>query len=1097
MYHRVRIKKLPKARTGYQVQGSLANDVPAFGGNDYNAYIGKPNLRQSKYIKAVPREEANLEAEGGETVYGDINGDGIPEHKIIKGPRHHSGGVPLNLPEDSFIFSDTKSMKINDPNILKTFGKSPKKGKGQQGFTPAELAKQYDIDKYRKILQDPNADSIDVKTAELMIRNFNIKLGALALAQESKKGFPQGIPVVAEPYMEANKISPEQILPPQLPEQSPPEDLQQQQQMPKQNMMEEQSELPEQQMAEGDDMEMAEMQGMMPQDIGYSPNPEEMPMGMYGMEMGGYGVPFAQYGISLGGGMSNNFMGRRYRVPGSTTPMQNGGFTPNWVISDPNNVIPKIDPKANWVTPPSFNNESEDTGPGAVLRRMYENSEEYYPEQELTPEMIQMLNEQGNQVEPLPIPQQQYGGYMDIGGYDLPFYPMSDLSYMTGDDDYLDIPAFQTGGTPPANSEIVKRSDYATDEDYQFALRRAYYRTKTNGKKIYVERDGKYTEIKPEYKDVEAHQGTLDAGWGTDTNASLRAGQYDAIEKALSDPQTAKLFAEYTRQALQDKESYKSKKGKYGKLYKDRGFGDPASLTDAEIIDAFKEHQKRNLMLASSGYESYLFTDANGKLRDWNSTGTSGDKLGFKDVIMKTQNPKTGKPYTETEAKAQYDKFIADGVKSLDDAFTKLGIPIPAVSQGSPSEKKALLQQGTFQGYNDMIADLNSGKIKNEDDAARILNFVGNIQRGYQDETGQGVNDISPIDAFYTNTTAGQISAIKDLAFSEVEEPCPCTDESGNIAQRDENGNCPCDKPKECPCGKDEATGECKDCPDENTPPPVTPPANWWLQDTIKTTGAFGDLMGIKKYMPWSPRVDLEEPRPTFLDPTRELAQQSEQANMAIQGLAGFAGPQALSARASSIQGTGAKSAADTLSRINNANVGIADQFEMKQVDIRNQEALANQAAQSKLYDANTIANQQFDNAKLAGRNLLRNYYTNAITNKTKTAALNQLYPQYAVDPSTGGMPIFKGGKKIKPSTDGNKSYDEWLQYYRDQGMDDAAAVQAADKAYKNQTSGGAEDDGLEAIQAQYSIPKKFGGQHFANGGFVYGDAMYPFFFFT
>jgi len=1093
MYRRVKIKKLPQARTGYQVQGSLANDVPAFGGADYNAYIGKPNLKQSRYIKAVPREEANLEAEGGETVFGDINGDGIPEHKIIKGPRHHSGGVPLNLPEDTFIFSDTKSMKISDPNILKTFGKSPKKGKGQKGFTPAELAKQYDIDKYRKILQDPDSDAIAVKTAELMIRNFNIKLGALALAQESKKGFPQGIPMVAEPYMEANKISPEEILPPELPEQSPPEDLQQQQQqMPQQGMMQEQSELPEQEMAEGNDMAMAEMQGMMPPDMGYSPNPEEMPMGMYGMQMGGYDFPFAQYGISLGGGNSNNFKGRRYRVPGSMRLMQNGGFTPNWNIIDPNNVIPKIDPKTNWVNPPSFNNESEDTGPGAVLRRMYENPEEYYPEQELSPEMIQMLNEQAP-AEPLEIPQQQYGGYMDLGGYDMPFYPTSDMSYMTGDEDYMDMPMYPGGGsTPPANAEIVKRSDYATDEDYQFALRKAYNRTKSSGKKIYVEKDGKYNEIKAEYKDVAAHQGALDAGWGTDDNAALRAGQYDAIEKALSDPQAAKIFADYTRKALQDKESYKGKNQTYGATYQSRGFGDPSQLTDEEIVNSFKEHQKRNLMLASSGYESYLFKDANGKLRDYDSSGTSGDKLGFKDVIMKTQNPKTGKPYTEAEAKAQFDKFTKDGVKSLDDAFTKLGLPLPAVAKGSTSEKKALLQQGTFQGYDRMIKDLNSGNIKNEDDAARILNFVGNVQRGYQDEFGQSVTDISPIDAYYTNTTAGQISAIKDLAFSEIPEPCPCNDESGNIAQRDENGNCPCDTPKDCPCGKDESTGECKPCDDSIPPPP--PPAQWWLQDTIKTAGAFGDMMGIKKYMPWSPRVDLEEPRPTFLDPTRELAQQSEQANLAIMNLAAFAGPQALSSRASSIQGTGAKSAADTLSRINNANVGIADNFEMKQVDIRNQEALANQAGQQKLYDANTIANQQFDNSRMALRNQMRNHYTNAITNKAKTAALNELYPQYAVLPETGGMPGFKGGKKNKAEVTktAQEYFDEIKLQYPD--MDDKTAYQMAKDRAGTQTSN---DNAMDVINAQYNIPSgtqmRYGG--FANGGFVYGDSIYPFFF--
>lgn len=180
-----KLKKLPRARTGYQIQGSLANDVPAFGGADYNAYIGKPSLRVRNSMGAVPREEANIEAEGGETLVGDIDGSTFPSFYNIKGPRHSSGGVPMNLPDDTFIFSDTQSMKITDPEILKMFGKTPKKG----GYTPAELSKTYDINKYRKLLQDPDSNKMEKKTAEMMIKNYVMKLGALALAQESKKVF--------------------------------------------------------------------------------------------------------------------------------------------------------------------------------------------------------------------------------------------------------------------------------------------------------------------------------------------------------------------------------------------------------------------------------------------------------------------------------------------------------------------------------------------------------------------------------------------------------------------------------------------------------------------------------------------------------------------------------------------------------------------------------------------------------------------------------------------------------------------------------------------------------------------------------------------
>ena len=196
---KVRIKKQVKAKTGYQVDGALANDIAPMGGADYNKSTSAPKLRESRYITADPREESNVEAEGGEIVYGDINGDFFPEAQIIKGPRHAQGGVPLNLPEDTFIFSDTRSMKIKDCEILTMFGKPC----GKKSYTPAELAKQYDIQKYRLILEDPDSNAVERKTAELMIKNYVVKLGCLALKQESMKGFPQGIPIVAKPCMEA------------------------------------------------------------------------------------------------------------------------------------------------------------------------------------------------------------------------------------------------------------------------------------------------------------------------------------------------------------------------------------------------------------------------------------------------------------------------------------------------------------------------------------------------------------------------------------------------------------------------------------------------------------------------------------------------------------------------------------------------------------------------------------------------------------------------------------------------------------------------------------------------------------------------------
>jgi len=218
---------LPKALSGLEVKMQ-----PGLYGTNGNRQFTLPTQVNSQKFSQQPtevrntllpvtREGANLEAEKGETAL--VNIDGIPAHFKIGGQRHHSGGTPLNLPDNSFIFSDTASMKIKDPYVLAQFGMAPKKS----GYTPAEIAKKYDINKFRKILADPNSEDLERKTAEQMIANYNMKLAKLSLVQESIKGFPQGFPVAAMPYITENNIQPDDFLPQQEQgqEEQPDEDM--------------------------------------------------------------------------------------------------------------------------------------------------------------------------------------------------------------------------------------------------------------------------------------------------------------------------------------------------------------------------------------------------------------------------------------------------------------------------------------------------------------------------------------------------------------------------------------------------------------------------------------------------------------------------------------------------------------------------------------------------------------------------------------------------------------------------------------------------------------------------------------------------------
>lgn len=211
---KVKINSLPpgvtikdgKIVTSMQQGGTTTGDQFDFGLTTTVKYPEKENNTKDVSIKytlnAVPREEANIEAEGGETVLTDLDNDGLFGLYEIKGPRHSSGGVPLNLPEQSFIFSDTKDMKLGGKD-LEEFGiKSRKK------ISPAKISKKYDLNSFYGVFKDEFADDIQVKSAELMMDKNKKSLSKLAFVQESKKDFKEGVPVASHGYLLSQGIDP-------------------------------------------------------------------------------------------------------------------------------------------------------------------------------------------------------------------------------------------------------------------------------------------------------------------------------------------------------------------------------------------------------------------------------------------------------------------------------------------------------------------------------------------------------------------------------------------------------------------------------------------------------------------------------------------------------------------------------------------------------------------------------------------------------------------------------------------------------------------------------------------------------------------------
>jgi hypothetical protein len=92
---------------------------------------------------------------------------------VVGGKKHHSGGEKFVLPQGTIVFSDY--LKV--PGTSKTF---------------AQMAKSYDITKYRETLENPHAKAVDRDTAQIMMDRNMKKLQELFGIQQAKNGNSNG-----------------------------------------------------------------------------------------------------------------------------------------------------------------------------------------------------------------------------------------------------------------------------------------------------------------------------------------------------------------------------------------------------------------------------------------------------------------------------------------------------------------------------------------------------------------------------------------------------------------------------------------------------------------------------------------------------------------------------------------------------------------------------------------------------------------------------------------------------------------------------------------------------------------------------------------
>ena len=965
---RIRIVKIPKAEKGIDLgAGAMGtNDSRQFSLNSLamSGKMAEKPIEARQTLGPVPRDEANLEAEKGETAV--VNMNGMPAHFKIGGKRHSQGGTPLDLPDNSFIFSDTAKMKIKDPIIQAQFGMAFKKG----GYTPADIAKKYDINKYRKTLADPDSEDIDRNTAEMMISNYNLKLAKLGLVQESIKGFPQGIPVIAMPYIMTGQIDPSEFLPDQA---------QQQQE-------------------------------------GAAQPDANMGTARYG------GLPRAQDGIQPSWAQPT----QSKRPPLIQLPTPTSKIEPSWVEAEKNKrpsaiPIPKVGKPGKQYVRKGWGNtwfkndtEAEEEfaqGENKITYDLYK-KKMLMPEKTLEEQKakVEALNEAIVLIDEGLETKHGFGDFTQAGKLkDLRDILHEEILRFTNPEAYKNL---HKGMKGRMLESIKKRESYDKGTALQVnqlinhyaKLRDAALARNDDAKATHAE--NKLNELYKLAPSAKASSMKQQAILNSPTTINGMVYPKDPSNKLYSDEEST-LISNNLKDIKEKEEAYKNK------LISEKNAGTDALKESIKATgfdffnpdpDIYGTLDKQQKAFIERLYNQPKFKN----LRDtyFEEDGGSIYRNGGSLLLPKAQDGlKFKKKLTTTTTSGTKGTKIVPGVKLTpeEEEIRRKNAettPDKTVSDEDYEKLKQLyIEAAKSSGA---IVD-DDGNVIKMGDVNKKTQQTLDFQKEYHRLLPNEARRIISSEKDPTTKGKGLSHGVKhDLAANEDEMFGKRTEQYWQKVKRakpvvkKEKQDITLQKEENIPGAR----------PDLRRNPAVEigkkTYAPWWLQDIVKISGAAADKARLNQYLPYQQIPEVRLPEATLYDPTRELAANAEQANIQTQGMGAFAGPQALSARSSSIQGQALKNAADIEARYNNMNVGIANQLNQERTSIMNQAAQNRAGLNTQLWDKYTIANQQFDNSKAMARQNIRQSYIDGLTNRGKTQALNTLYPNFYTDPMTG-----------------------------------------------------------------------------------------------
>jgi hypothetical protein len=1079
---------------GFEVRNGQVVEVKQSGGStgDQNNYglvttpkdhIADDELNVKYSMAPVPKDEANIEAERGETVLTDLNGDGKFGLYDIQGKRHARGGTPLFLPEQSFVFSDFNKMKFTKEE-MEQMGVTSKKKQ-----TPAKISKKFSINEFYASLKDPYADEIQANTADLMLEKNKMQLSKLAFLQESKKDFEDGVPVSSFPFLveqgqdpiaymqEVENINKQKAeekfissLPPE--QQMQIAALQQYMEQVDQQKQGQQEEAQQQGMLppaqdQGMQMppEMQQMQGMqqgmppqgmpsqgqsmMPPPPGM--NPQQMAqMGYEMQDMGEYNpydMPMAQGGIeTLPQDNRTDEQNKQYTE--RINAIENNLFSRGYTEEDINNVLYGI--IADKASSSNYNTliSDQDIFKKTKLRHPKFNS---YKDK-----MLKELLSRGYS--------------LDSQGRDPNGWAYGDLEdiaeQMVEDNQRLGYPLddpwkdsnieeqFEIAKTAKRKEELVKKHNKVFYDNALKELKKRGYNTNAEGKG-----NDEWWNAGKTYENLEEIALAISQSEYPNINSWKDNELLEAYNLKKGKAWTDDLVKEEKRRRIRKKNNEQIRKE-----YPTDEFIEPEVDPQTTPQTTPQTKPQATQKPVSNQYSDPNYNPfAKGSFNDPNVM--SGDIDPFfpgADNYQKNKDAynlleKTLTDVNDTEMQGiineSYNRFLEN---AKEQGLTNM-----------PSKEELINEFLKYQKNNYNVRNLATEKDRfnpNLDKAVSIgkkrnqiaSELFEKLAKENSEYEGYEINDdnLKAVQLYFQ--TLYQVDSEKDNPRFGVEQLGPGSvknwEKNKKISQADEwYGNDTLnqfmfvanpkqqiepDKEPENPVIKTKPQDEKINIQPNQLKVPYNPnDPRFWLQDLLKLNAIASRKR--KKFYPWQPAVEDIDIDWVLEDPTRAIAATNEQMNLMAQGLGTFGGPQSFNSRMANVQAKTAANIANITAGVHNRNINTVNRGLAQQAQYDHLIDKENRIRKTKLYDdtmkveQNALIEENFDREQYADA------LASAYTNMANTYNMNTLYDNFNVDPTTGGMMYFTNPTALDPSPNYQSSKMNLYKQRRKQFMID------------------------------------------------------------